>query len=72
MVPSPFSRWPAPLNTAIPPEFLVKSAHIYGDSVRNCSGSGDCPKSELLSLHIRNVGALGISLNLGPKIAILF
>jgi hypothetical protein len=40
MVPSPFSRWPAPFNRAIPAEFLVKSAHIYGDSVRNCSGSG--------------------------------
>jgi hypothetical protein len=29
-----------PFNTAIPPEFLFESAHIYGDSVRNCSGSG--------------------------------
>jgi hypothetical protein len=24
LVPSPFSRWSAPVNTAIPPEFLVK------------------------------------------------
>jgi hypothetical protein len=40
MVLSPFSRRSAPLSTAKPPEFLVKSAHISGDSVRNCSGSG--------------------------------
>jgi hypothetical protein len=41
MVLSLFSRWSAPTNTAIiPPEFLVKSAYIYGDSVSNCSGSG--------------------------------
>jgi hypothetical protein len=37
---SPFSRLSAPSNTAIPPEFPVRSAHIYGDSVRNRSGSG--------------------------------
>jgi hypothetical protein len=29
MVRSPFSRWSAPSNTAMPPEFLVKSAHIW-------------------------------------------
>jgi hypothetical protein len=40
MVRSPFSRWYATLNRAIPPDFLVKSTHVYGDSVRNCSGSG--------------------------------
>jgi hypothetical protein len=37
---SPLSRWSAPLNKAIPPEFLVKLAHIYGDSFRNCSSLG--------------------------------
>jgi hypothetical protein len=40
MVSSPFSRWSAPLNMAVPPAFLVRSAQIYVDSVRNCSGSG--------------------------------
>jgi hypothetical protein len=41
MVLSLFSRWSASINTAIiQPEFLVKSAYIYGDSVSNCSGSG--------------------------------
>jgi hypothetical protein len=40
MVLSPFSRWSAPLNRAIPPGSLVKSAHIYDDSVRNRSCSG--------------------------------
>jgi hypothetical protein len=40
MVLSRFSRWSAPLNTAIPPGFMGESAHIYGDSVRNCSGLG--------------------------------
>jgi hypothetical protein len=28
----------------------------------------DCPKTELLSLHLRNIGFLGIGLNLGLKI----
>jgi hypothetical protein len=37
---SPFSRWSAPLSRDVPPDFLVKSEHIYGDSVRDCSGSG--------------------------------
>jgi hypothetical protein len=31
--------------------------------------TGDCPKSELLSLHLLYVGLLWISLNLGPKIS---
>jgi hypothetical protein len=44
---SPFSRWSAPSNMAIPPEFLVKSAHKYGDSVGNCSGSGAQGLSEV-------------------------
>jgi hypothetical protein len=73
MVLSPFSRWSAPLNTAIPPEFPVKSAHIYGDSVQEMfrlGGPRDCPKSELMSLHlILNIGFLGVSLNLCPKIS---
>jgi hypothetical protein len=46
MVPSAFSWWSAPLNTAMPPEFLVESTHKYGDSVRNCSGSGHQGLSE--------------------------
>jgi hypothetical protein len=68
---SPFSRWSAPLNTAIPPEFLVKSAHIYGDSARNCSGSGAPGIVRRVSsyLHLLNIRFLGISLNLGPKIS---
>jgi hypothetical protein len=75
MVVSPFSRWSAPLNTAITPEFLIKSAHMYGDSAEFCrelfrlEGPGDCLKSELLSLHLLNIGFLGISLNLGPEIS---
>jgi hypothetical protein len=40
MMPSPFSRWSAPFNRAMLLAFLVKPAHIHGDSVRNYSGSG--------------------------------
>jgi hypothetical protein len=75
MVRSPFPGWSAPSNMAIPSELPVKSAQISGDSVRNCSGSGvsrDCRKSELPSLKLLNIGLLGISLNFGPKSAILF
>jgi hypothetical protein len=32
-------------------------------------GPRDCPKRELLSLHLLSMGRLGISLNLGPKIS---
>jgi hypothetical protein len=70
MVRSPFSRWSAPLKRSVPPEFLVRSAHIHGDSVRNrLGGTRNCLKNELLSLHLRNIGFLGISLNFGPKIS---
>jgi hypothetical protein len=29
------------LGRAIPPELLVKAVHMYGDSARDCSGSGE-------------------------------
>jgi hypothetical protein len=58
-----------PLNMAIPPEFLVKSAHIYGESFM-LGGPRVCPKSELLSLHLPILGFLVISLNLCSKISL--
>jgi hypothetical protein len=68
MVLSPYSRWFAPLNMAIPPEFVVQSAHIYGDSVRNCSGSGGPRIVQRMHYYFCYVlGFLGISLNLGSK-----
>jgi hypothetical protein len=58
-------------NGALPPEFLAKSAHIFGNFVRKCSGWGgteDCPRSERLSLHLLNIEFLGISVQ-GPNIS---
>jgi hypothetical protein len=68
MVLSPFSRWSAPLNMAIPPEFLVKSGTCMV-ILLGIVGPRDCPKSELLSLHLLNIGFSGISLNLGQIIS---
>jgi hypothetical protein len=66
MVPSPFSRWSAPLNTAITPEFLAKSAHIYGELFRLWDPR-DCPKSELLSLHLLHIAFFFFKFELKPE-----
>jgi hypothetical protein len=71
MMLSVFSRWSAPLNRDIPPDFSVKSAHIYADSVRCCAGSEGPGIVQSVSSYsyLLDIGFLGICLNLGPKIS---
>jgi hypothetical protein len=51
---------------------VVNSAHIYGVSVRNCSGSGGPGIVRRVSSYLFSYliyGFLGVSLKIGPKIS---